>query len=109
MNIKIKLKYSPDPFDVSVERTQYRDGNDALCAYDSETGEPFATFTSNLEGVLLSEGFAAFKTYSENEGMIEQLVEQGVVELTGRTVNNGFASFPIGKILIPLTEPSDES
>ncbi|KAG8965983.1 hypothetical protein FRC03_012718 [Tulasnella sp. 419] len=44
------------------------------------------------------------KTYSENVGLLEQLVKGGIVEEAGPKVKQGFVEFPLVRCLIPASE-----
>ncbi|KAM0749026.1 hypothetical protein T439DRAFT_59837 [Meredithblackwellia eburnea MCA 4105] len=44
------------------------------------------------------------KTYSENEGLMEQLLEAGWIRDTGRKRSQGYATFPLMEILLPEAE-----
>jgi hypothetical protein len=52
--------------------------------------EPFATLSVNTDETLPENEFVA-KTYSENEGLVEQFIEMGLFEDTGKTVICGYA------------------
>ena len=64
-------------------------------------GEPFATATVNLVKDTLAPGCVFVKDYSENEGMLQWLVDNKVVEATGRYVNCGFTEAPEARLLEP--------
>lgn len=46
------------------------------------------------------------KTYSENEGVLDQLIAAGIVELDNsvQPIKQGFVTFPLVKVKIPLSE-----
>ena len=75
-----------------IEVAEYFDGNMAVQLMTAE--EPYATLSTNLgklSGVTLGKGEFFAKTYSENTGLLEQFVENGLFEDTGRE-----ASVPFG-------------
>jgi len=81
-----------------IEVTKYFDGNMAVQLRTAE--EPYATLSTNLgklSGVTLGENEFFAKTYSENTGLLEQFVESGLFEDTGRKVDSGFVTVPIYK------------
>lgn len=84
--------------DYEVFRGTYLDGDTPalLLVY---YGEPAATATVKL-GVEPSEGCVWFKSWSGNEGLLEGLVERGVIELTGKTTQAGYAEAQEGRILL---------
>ena len=63
---------------------------------------PYAMATVNVPHAHLEEGEVLIKNYSENEGILEMLEKEGVVERTGRTVPSGFVDIPVCKLLIPI-------
>ncbi len=86
-------------------RSHYAHGNRvALCLVAGEDdecpGEPVATCTVNIPEECLGEGEVIIKDYSENEGMAEFLVKEGVVEYTDRCVQSGYVTMPICKLLV---------
>ena len=50
-------------------------------------GEGYATVSVNLPMEPLGHDEFVFKTYSENEGLYEELLRTGVIEWTGRTAD----------------------
>lgn len=48
--------------------------------------------------IELPDGLVAIKSYSENEGLLEQLISLGLVTEVVSYVSSGFASIPICKI-----------
>jgi len=53
-------------------------------------GEPIATLTVYIEGVVLQDGELLVKTWSENERIAQQALESGLFEDTGKRVPTGF-------------------
>jgi hypothetical protein len=88
----LKIACSPKKYPVRIIKDTYRNnGALALEAYDDEG--PFATLSVNLPGSgALPKNQCYIKTYSENEGLLEQLVEQKVVKEVGL----GYCSPDIG-------------
>lgn len=87
-------------WDCLLRRDKYLVG-DRICLQlvDANNGELIATATVNLPETPLEDGEVFIKDYSENEGMLDALVEAGVVEDTGRRVLSGFVSIPVCRIL----------
>ena len=80
-----------------IEVAKYFDGNMAVQLMTAE--EPYATLSTNLgklSGVTLGKGEFFAKTYSENTGLLEQFVDNGLFEDTGRE-----ASVPFG-VPVPI-------
>jgi hypothetical protein len=62
---------------------QYGHGKPAITLIDDKTGEPVAVASINLQDYpehKLPPNHIHIKDYSENEGMVDALVEAGVVE-----------------------------
>ena len=77
-----------------IETNRYVNGNLHVQLMTIE--EPYATLSTNIEGVkLLDKDCFIAKTYSENVGLNEQFIESGLFEDTGEKVSAGFASCPI--------------
>mgnify|MGYP005854066649 CR=1 FL=1 len=69
---------------------------------DALTDEPNVVATINVPEVPLAPNEAIIKTYSENEGILEALVEAGVVRPTGRMADIGghIPPQPVVEVLI---------
>lgn len=59
-----------------------------------------ASATINMPDVELKDDEVIIKDYAENEGMLDALVEAGIVEKHHDWVNSGFISAPVCKLLI---------
>tara|TARA_Y100001951_G_C11081095_1_gene151397 strand:+ start:143 stop:445 length:303 start_codon:yes stop_codon:yes gene_type:complete len=68
---------------------KYHDGNLAVELYNEEG--PYAKLSVNIEGLELPDDEFVAKTYSENEGLVEQFIEKGIFIDTGRVVTVGHA------------------
>ena len=66
---------------------------------DDEEMEPWTMATSNLAGISLADDEVLIKTYSENEGLLEDMEEAGIVRRTGRYIPSGFVNIPVCKLL----------
>ena len=58
-------------------------------------GEKVLTFTVNVPGVSLGPGELLIKDWSENEGALDFLLENDLVESTNRAVLTGYAMAPV--------------
>jgi hypothetical protein len=91
-------------FRILVQRDRYSfGGNLAVLLFEEETGEPFATASVNVEGIELADDEFVFKTYSENEGLLEAMLEAGIVAMTGRSADVG----PICRLLRSVKSDGD--
>ena len=60
----------------------------------------YATASINVVGVRLADDEFVFKTYSENDGLLEAMIAAGIVQKTGRSVEVGMAGRqPICRLL----------
>lgn len=62
--------------------------NDRLAVFALTDGEPYTDLSVNMPEEELADGEFVFRTYSENEGLFEQLVDAGAVRFTGRFTRN---------------------
>ena len=76
-----------------IETNRYGNGNLHVQLMTPE--EPYATLSTNVDGIVLDKDCFIAKTYNENEGLCEQFIETGLFEDTGEKVSAGFASCPI--------------
>ena len=83
----------------------YSDGNTALSMYDTEDGSAIACVSLNLvpvEPELLDDRALIYlKDYSENEGMLDLLIKEGIVERAGRYRQSGYIEAPLVRIIDP--------
>lgn len=80
---------------------KYMNGATAInlvCLGGEDDGEPYATATINIPRVKLEKDELIVKNYSENEGILDALVEANIVEDTGGKVNVGYAYANICKL-----------
>lgn len=61
-----------------------------LTCVDDVYEEPLATATVNLPNDMPAAGCVWIRNSEENEGMLQLLVDAGVVEPTGRTTTSGW-------------------
>lgn len=89
------------PVVVSIRTDRYLNGGGlAVELIDPKDGMDYATVSMNMWGISLADDEFVFKTYTENEGLLEALLAAHVVETTGRFVDVGFAGRqPICRLL----------
>lgn len=78
---------------------KYADGSTAIEIID-DNGQPQLKATVNMAPEKPAEGCVFLKGWSENEGIIEALVNARVVGLTGRKVRAGYAFAQEARLLI---------
>jgi len=87
-NITLRGKYFSGI--VNLIKDEYENGRLAIRAI-SPIGEPIATLSVNItDSELSGNEYSWFKNYSENEGFLESLEEQGIIEITGKIYLTGF-------------------
>lgn len=79
---------------------QYLDGRVGIDLIEVKTGEPYLCATTNIMDAKLEEGFVFIKDYSENEGILNLLIKENVVEKPLRYVKTGMVEIPVCKLLI---------
>jgi len=92
-------------WECELEFGKYHNGATSLQLIDSEDGQPIATASVNIVGQSehLESKEVFIKDWSENEGMLNALIEAGVVSQSICRVSTGFVSADLCKILIPIT------
>ncbi len=75
---------------VTVRTDRYARGGLAVELFGADD-EPYTVVSVNVEGVSLADDEFVFKTYSENAGLLEVMLEAGVIETVGRSVEVGMA------------------
>ncbi len=66
----------------------------------AEDGEPMLTASVNLPNEQLGYNEVAIKNYSENEGILDILINAGIISNPTRFVDSGFANIPICEVLV---------
>ena len=89
----------------TIQRARYgHDQSEAWLYVDTDDGQPIATLTVCLDDPP-PDGHVYIKDYSENEGVLAALIEQGMVEDTGKRVPSGWVDVPLVKVLLdPMPE-----
>lgn len=85
----------------TVKFKEYDNGRVAiqlLC----EDGCPMATATVNFPSVKVGEGNVLIKTYSENEGMMNALIEAGIIGEPVYRHGMGFVEVPECPLLVKI-------
>lgn len=92
------FKTRRDQIEVYVERQTYDRGGLRIQLTDAD-GNPFAVASVAVSGVELEPDEIIVKDYSENEGMLDFLVDNNIVELTDLSVIVGHNMCKIAKVL----------
>jgi hypothetical protein len=97
----ITVTWPHKTYTLVVQMERYMHGGGLVVDLVSEDdGEPYTTVSVNLGVSGLADDEFVFKTYSENEGLLEKMLAAGIVEDTGRTAEAGMAGpQPICRLL----------
>lgn len=87
-----------ETYNVLLKQHKYADGEPKLVLVDEEDGCVVTVVSVSLP-LKPDEGCIWIKDWSENEGITDQLVAAGVVELTGMWVQTGFVTVHEGRLL----------
>ena len=98
MEIDVKSKYTNER--VILWGGEYGNGSPAIFA-TTLFGEPQFTATVALDE-LPAKGCVFLKGWSENEGIPESLVDNGIVELTGKIVPTGYCEAIEARLLVDV-------
>lgn len=89
-----------DNYRVYLSFGSYRNGRTAIELMDAEDGEPVMVATINLPEAPLTENEIIIKNYSENEGVLQFLQENGIVGPSKRWIPTGWVTVPVVDLLI---------
>jgi len=100
MSTSFTIRTAGERRPVAVELDEYKNGELAVQLIDLQDGELYATVSIYVRGVWLAKDEFVFKTYSENEGLLEAMLDAGIVEDTERSVQLPFGDpQPICRLL----------
>ena len=99
MTITHKSKFG-GTYELSLTFAKYANGQTAIKLWDLTDGFPYATASVCVEDHLLKEDEVAIKDYSENEGLLEALIEAEVVEHPHAFIQSSHVKIPICKLKI---------
>ena len=94
---RFKTKHSE--YNVIIEKRQYTNGRTAIQLIDKEDGCPVMIATVNIPEEVLGKDEVIIKNYSENEGVLDFLVQNGITSKPNRYVTSGWVLCPIVKML----------
>ena len=81
-----------------VRTETYQEGGVRIQLYDSSDGTPYATATTSIQEDLKT-GEVAIKDWSENEGILDFLVQNKIVKEPHRFVESGYVKIPICELI----------
>lgn len=89
-----------------LHRYQAKGGGYAITLIDATDGSPAATCTAclNSKPPYIDEEQVAIKNYSENEGMLDALIDSGIINPPEYSEYSGYVELPICRIQPELLE-----
>jgi len=92
--MKVRFK----KYNCVVKFRKYPNKRIAIQLEDARTGESIIMASTNIPEVSLEEGEVIIKDFSENEGVLQALLDAGVIERTGRRVEGGYITCEICRL-----------
>lgn len=86
-------------YQVTLQVGKYRNGQTSLQLFDAEDGQPVATASISMPDIDLDENEIVVKDYSENEGMLDFLLQNNIVEMRSEYLEVGYNVAPVVKLL----------
>lgn len=96
------MKISFLSYDCKIVKGVYSNGRTAMELVDATDGEPVCTATVNIPETHIEKDEVIIKNYSENEGILDVLIEAGVISKPSRTIQTGYVEAHVCKLLISL-------
>ena len=87
-------------YKLSLSFGKYKNGQTAIQLLDTSDGLPYATASVCVEDHLLKEDEVAIKDYSENQGIMDSLVEAGIIEYPHAFIQFNYVKIPVCKLTI---------
>lgn len=84
----------------TIQFTQYNNTGRTAIQLRCEDGSPMGVATLNVPEIPVQEGNVLIKNYSENTGMLDALIEAGVVGSPVSVHFNGFVDIPECPLLV---------
>jgi len=85
-------------YKVHVTMGAYANGRPAILLQDYKTFDQLAVGSVNLPDFNIDNDSVAIKNYSENIGMLDFLIDYGVIEEPFMYIEQGWAKFPVCKL-----------
>ena len=92
--------YRFDDYNVMLQFATYQTGQTRLALIDINDHSPIAVATVNIPEVKLKTDEVIIKDYSENEGMLEFLVDNNIVSKPTGFIEIGYVIAHVCKLLI---------
>jgi len=99
-----KITLNGNTWDVILHIKRYGNNRIAIECLDVVDGSPVAMATINLPHENLKDNEVFIKDYSENQGMLDSLVNAGIISKPIEFVKSGYVHVPKCKLLWDITE-----
>lgn len=83
-----------------VFKSRYTNDRPALILIEAESGEQYCVASVNLPDDDIRDGEIAIKDYSENAGVLDALIDGGVVSEPIGYISSGFVDVPVCRLLV---------
>lgn len=87
--------------EVVISTRAYQNGRTAIILADADTGEPVTVATVNLPDIPMLDTWVCIKSWSENEGMADELERLGVIGPAITVAPTGYVTATIHQLLLP--------
>lgn len=87
-------------YQVYLQWNRYRNGRTCLELLEAFTHEPILVASVNLDDTPLENGEMLIKNYSENEGVLDFLISNGIVSKPKRWISSGWVMIPVVDLLL---------
>jgi hypothetical protein len=99
MIVRLKSKYLPDAL-YELVWSQYRNGSTALSLRGLRNPAIAMTPSVNIVGVVTDKSHVLIKNWSENQGILESLIEAKVISEPLMQIPTGFVRADLCKVLL---------
>lgn len=86
-------------YQVFIQLGKYRNGQTSVQLIDAEDGQPVATASIAMPELSLEDNQIVVKDYSENEGMLDFLLENSIIEMCSEYIETGYNISSVVKLL----------
>ncbi len=87
-------------YEVYLSFGAYRNGRTAIELLDANDGFPVMVATVNLDNAPLTGDEIIIKDYSENEGVLDFLVQNKITSRPKRWISSGWVTCPVVDLLV---------
>ncbi len=87
-------------YEVYLSFGVYRNGRTSIELLDANDGCPVMVATVNIDDVTLSGNEIIIKDYSENEGVLDFLIQNKITSRPKRWISTGWVTCPVVDLLV---------